>query len=356
MHSDFDHVSTLDSPKVLVIGATGFIGAPLVRHLEAMNATVYAMHRGLTAEVQLGEEVVCDREDSVRLSNLARLERFDVVIDLLAMTVRQTLPVLYALSGRIKRYILISSADVYRNYEGLHRKASPDHIETLDEDAPLRTTRYPYKAADGSPLIKRFPADYDKIPIEGAVRAQTGFEWTILRLPMVYGPGDRQRRFAGLIRRMAEGRPVLPMERSWASWYTTFGYVENVAQAIARVSLTPTGAGKTVNIGPDSAVSMAGIARALGRTMDWHGEILVTDDPGMPDHLAQFARNHDFSYSLRLDTTRLWSEFQHRDDYSLDRALRVTAADERELPRPANLDEEYAEEDAWLEAQRQRGR
>ncbi len=352
MQGEYSFSGLLEGPRVLVIGATGFIGTPLIRHLHARKAQIFSMHRGLDGEPERGEIILCDRADSERLGNLARLERFDIVIDLLAMTVRDTLPVIHALSGRIGRYVLISSADVYRNYEGLHMKATPEPVDLLKEDSPLRSSLYPYRGPDGKALIPRMPAEYDKIPIERAVRAHDGFDWTILRLPMVYGPGDRQRRFASMIWRMADGRSVMPMERSWASWQTTYGFVDNVADAIAHVALAPNAKGMTVNLGPESGTSVVGMARAFARVMGWYGEILVSDDPAMPDHLAAFAHNHDFRYFLRMDTTALWNHFDYFDRVALDLALRETVEDEMGRPRPKHLDEEYAAEDAWLNASR----
>ncbi|MGF1455037.1 MAG: NAD-dependent epimerase/dehydratase family protein [Alphaproteobacteria bacterium] len=348
MQSEYDFEGRAAGPRVLVIGATGFLGKPLVHHLHTRKAQIFAMHRGVTGDPERGEIILCDRSDSERLANLARLERFDVVIDLLAMTVRETLPVIHALSGRIGRYILVSSADVYRNYEGLHRKGSAEAFDLLKYDSPLRTIRYPYKGPDGQSLISHVPADYDKIPIEGAVRAHSGFDWTILRLPIVYGPGDRQRRFSSLIRRMADGRGVLPLERQWASWQASYGYVDNVADAIAQVAMADNAHGLTINLGPESAMSVVGMARALARVTDWHGELLVTEDQAMPAHMAALARNHDFRYFLRMDTGALWNHFDYFDRVALDIGLRETVEDELKRSRPGHLDEDYAAEDRWL--------
>ncbi len=336
--------------RVLVIGATGFIGTPLVRHLMEQDHQVYAMHRGSVEEPEGTEGILCDRGDVTRLGNLARIERFDVVIDLLAMTVRETLPVLYALSGRATRYVLLSSADVYRNYEGLHRKASPEPLDMLPEDAPVRTTRHPYQDKEGLSIASRFPAEYDKIPIEGAVRAQTGFEWSIVRLPMVFGPGDRQRRFARPIWRMAQNRPVVLYETGWGNWEASFGYVENVAEAISLIAMNDHAHGKTVNLGYDAPLSMAGVARNLAKVMDYDGEVLVTSEPGLPDHVTAYAENHDLRYSLRMDMSRLRNDFGYVDTVPLEAALRATVADEMTRDCPDAIEEEADIEEAWWQS------
>src|SRR5258708_19715971 len=56
---------------------------------------------------------------------------------------------------------------------------------------------------------------------------------TVLRLPMVYGPGDYQHRLFSYLKRMDDNRPVILLDEAEAQWRWTHGYVENVADAIA---------------------------------------------------------------------------------------------------------------------------
>ena len=94
--------------------------------------------------------------------------------------------------GIAKRWILISSGDVYRNYDGLRgRSPSPPDPTPLEEDGPLRETRYPYRGEGHS---FDHAEDYDKIPVEQFAQAQPELPATVLRLPAVYGPGDDQHR------------------------------------------------------------------------------------------------------------------------------------------------------------------
>ena len=206
--------------SVLVLGGTGFIGAPLVARLLADGVETLVAHRGAhdgaRALPASATSVVVDRNDPAAVLAAVRDLGADTVIDLLAYTADDTLPLLDALSGQIARYVMASSVDVYANYEGLHRKGRPTPVwDRLTEDAALRTSRHPYRLAKpraaGDP--QAWMDDYDKIPLEEAARAASGFEATILRLPMVFGPGDRQRRFSWAIRPMVQGRPrfVIPI-------------------------------------------------------------------------------------------------------------------------------------------------
>src|SRR5262249_60182889 len=115
-------------------------------------------------------------------------------------------------------------------YEGfpLHPTAPPDP-GPLDEDAPLRDMRYPYR---GHGLSFEHADDYDKIPVEQVVMGQPDLAATVLRLPAVYGPGDKGHRLRPYVQRIADGRPAILLGDEQARWRWTRGYVENVAAAI----------------------------------------------------------------------------------------------------------------------------
>jgi nucleoside-diphosphate-sugar epimerase len=75
--------------------------------------------------------------------------------------------------------------------------------------------------------------DYDKIPVERAVLANTRQPGTVVRLPMVYGPGDPLHRFFPTLKRMLDGRERILFAEDVAEWRSPRGYAENVAGAIA---------------------------------------------------------------------------------------------------------------------------
>lgn len=299
---------------VLVLGATGFIGPHVVRALQAAGGEVVAVSRSLGV----------DRRDVAAVQALVRDRRVTQVIDLLALTEADTLPLLDALDGDIARWVMASSCDVYRNYEGLHRKAAPEPMVWLAEDAPLRATRYPYRAdppltagADNAWLDA-----YDKIPLEAAVRTRPGH--VILRLPMVFGPGDRQRRFRWLLKPMLAGAERLSVDPAWMAWRTSYGYVEDVADALATAALHPDAADRTFNIGlldaPDHSAWIDRFASVLG----WTGAVVETPAPS-DGPLAAL----DLSYPLVVDTQAFREACGWREPTPLAVALARTIADER---------------------------
>jgi nucleoside-diphosphate-sugar epimerase len=81
---------------------------------------------------------------------------------------------------------------------------------------------------------------YDKIQVEQIVMGWPDLPGTILRLPMIYGPGDYARGFQPVLKRIDDNRPAILYEQGWAAWRAPRGYVENVAAALALARIPPT--------------------------------------------------------------------------------------------------------------------
>lgn len=307
---------------VLVLGATGFIGAAVVRALGAFGVEVFAASRRGAGP----NGVAMDRRDIAQVRAFVREHFIDTVIDLLAYTETDTLPLLAALDGEVGRWVMASSGDVYRNYEGLHKTAQPEpQLEPLAETSPLRNGRYPYRAdpprAAASP--DAWMDDYDKIPLEAALRARPGLSGTILRLPMVFGPHDRQRRFRWIVAPMSAGKAQITVDPAWAAWRTTYGYVDDVAHALATAALHTAAPGRTFNIGereaPDHRTWMGRFADTLG----WRGQIASAPAPS-DSPIASL----DLRYPMLTDTSAFRDLCGWREPTPLAEALAQTAADE----------------------------
>ncbi len=309
--------------RVLVLGATGFIGPPLISSLTRAGVEAIGASRGGggSGAVALDRSVVTD------VRQVVRERKVDVVIDLLGLTESAASPLFAALDGEIERLVLTSSCDVYRNYEGLHRRASPPPLTgLLQEASPLRETRYPYRASPprSQDAPDRWLDDYDKIPIEIALRERPDLNGVILRLPMVYGPGDRQRRFRWLIGPMLRGAPELRLDPDWVRWRTSYGYVENIADALATAATRPDVGASTFNIGastaPDHRQWIASFARILG----WRGAVSPMPAPS-DGPLAAL----DLSYPLTIDTRAFRAAYGWSEPVAAELALLRTVEDER---------------------------
>lgn len=155
---------------------------------------------------------------------------------------------------------------------------------------------------------------------------------TILRLPAVFGPGDRQHRFAWFVRRMSDRRPFVLLGDARARWRCTHGYVENVAAAVALAALHPAASGRAYNVGEFDTPTVAERVRALGAATGWTDDVVTISDARVPAHLREPV---DYSVDLAMDTSRLRRELGYADQVATDERLRRTVAWERAHPTHA---------------------
>jgi hypothetical protein len=92
----------------------------------------------------------------------------DVVLDTFPFQEQDAASVMKTFRDLAGRVVAVSSMDVYRAYGRFCRfENGPPEAEPFAEDAPLRTTRYPYRASAKKPTDLEY--NYDKIPVEQAV-------------------------------------------------------------------------------------------------------------------------------------------------------------------------------------------
>jgi nucleoside-diphosphate-sugar epimerase len=333
--------------KVLAVGGTGFIGSWVVRLLTERGYDVAVLHRGATSTALAGKvrRIRGDRNEFADVELEVSRFRPDVVLDVIPYTESAARGLVETFRHLAQRIVVISSADVYRNYDGFRGRATapPDPVP-LSEDAPLRETRYPYR---GCGLPFDWADDYDKILVEQIVLGEPTLPGTVLRLPAVYGPGDKQHRIRPYISRMTAGRPAVLLAKEQAGWRWTRGYVANVAAAIDLAVSDDRTAGRVYNVGEESARTEREWIEEIGMAVGWTGEIIEVPAEHLPEHLR---RPFDFRYDLATDTTRIrelsYAELVHREE-----GLRQTIQWER-----SQLDEQaqpnYAAEDEFLAAQR----
>jgi len=273
--------------------------------------------------------LVADRTEPTTIVDIVTSRSIDIVVDVIAMTFAETLALISRLDGRVSQYVMLSSGDVYRNYELLRRKADgvPTN-ESVDEDSALRTTRYPYRVNPRRTVDdpNQYLDDYEKITIEEAVR-KLATDWTILRLPMVFGPGDQQRRFRWAIQHFTQTDKPLVIPRTWASWVTTYGYIDDVAHGIALTLGNPKATKATYNIAEATPVDHQIWADRIAETMDWSGDIEISDDLFSP--FAKRIRDIDTSVPFRISSERIRSELGYVETVTASDALKRTVEDEK---------------------------
>jgi nucleoside-diphosphate-sugar epimerase len=166
--------------------------------------------------------------------------------------------------------------------------------------------------------------DYDKIPLEAALVARPSLGGAVLRLPMVFGPADRQRRFRWIVRPMLAGEARLAADAAWLGWRTTYGYVEDVAHALATAATHPAAAGRVFNLGRNDVTDHRDWVERFAAALDWAGE--VAEAPAGPTSpLAAL----DLGYPLIADTGAFRAACGWREPTDFEDALTRTIDDER---------------------------
>lgn len=331
--------------QILVIGGTGFIGQHVVRNLIDANHRVTVFHRG-HSQVDFPSDVSYIYGDRNRLTDYSAAllsTAPDVILDMMLTTEEQARAFtdLFADSGA--RVVMVSSADVYRAYSRLFRREpGPPDPTPLTEEASLREKLYPYRDLDVE-LYSESSA-YDKIPAERQILDHPRLSATILRLPMVFGPGDYLHRLYPYARRMADGRPAIILQQEHASWRAPRGYVENVAVAITLAVLKETRDRQIYNVAMPDQPTEEQWVRLIGAAMGWEGRVIVAPQDTLPQAMRQ---DYAFEQDWHLDTARIRRKLGYNEPVALDEALQRTVQWELANP-PQEVDFDYEAEDVLL--------
>ncbi len=339
--------------RVLVIGGTGYLGPSVVRRLLAHGHTVQVFHRGATA-ADFSADVHHISGDRRRLHDFRhqlRELRPEVVVDVIAATRQHAQALIETFRGIARRTVILSSGDVYLANDVLSRKvAGPVQATPLEETAELRTHLYLFRRLPMPPSTWVDWNNYEKIDVEQTALSDASLPATILRLPMVYGPGDHEgtkRRFYAYLKRIDDARSFILLNETHAEWRAPWGYTDNVAEAIALAVGNDRAAGQIFNVCEPDRPTMRDLLEDLASVTGWSGEIVTT--PQLcppPDPSGQ----HNLNQHLDLNSTNIRAELGFRELIDRRGALAQTVAWERSHP-PRQLDPlqfDYAAEDVMI--------
>ena len=338
--------------RILVVGGTGFIGRFLVPQLLDAGHDVAVVQRpGAPASAPANARVL--HADRRRLAeSAAPLRDFapDVVVDLILSSGRQARELMTVFRHCARRVVAITSMDVYRAVGVLHGLEDDPTLEPIPirEDSALRTKLETYPPAQIAALQQVFgwlDDEYDKIPVERAVLGDAELPATVLRLPMIYGPGDRLHRFWPMLKRMLDGRSSIVLPATLAAWRSPRGYVENVAAAIALAAVAPNAGGRAYNVGEAESFSELEWAHFIAEIVGWRGRFVVVPDESAPAHLRLPG---NFRQHWTVDTSRIRGELGYAEPVPRTEAIRRTVEWERAHPpeRPMTQFDYAAEDDA----------
>jgi nucleoside-diphosphate-sugar epimerase len=321
--------------NVLVIGGTsGFIGTRVIVKLAAAGHKVSVFHRGETkSELPGGVRAILG--DRARLADFAAEFKAlapQVVIDNYLRFEDEARMLMEAFRGLAERVVAISSQDVYRNFGlALQREETEPNNIPISEDGLLRSVLYPYRPMTNEDDPKH---NYDKIPVEKVVMRNGELPGTVLRLPAIYGPGDKQHRIFEYLKRMDDGRKFILLSEAEAGWRWTHGYVENVSDAIVLAATDERAKNRIYNVGEPEAMTRKEWVEAIGRAAGWAGEVITVPTEKLPDHLRSPV---SFDHDIFVDTSRIRNELGYVEKVSREDGLKRTILWERANP-PLEID------------------
>ena len=320
--------------KILILGGTRFIGPPVVRSLFDKGHELTLFHRGksLVEFPNVVEHIISDRQNLSDFTDQLKELEPQLVLDMFPITEQDAQVVTNIFKGIAKRIVAISSQDVYRAYGKLIGiENCPTIPVPLNEEAPLRKKLYPYRdnVKEDNKLY-----NYDKILVERVYMNEPELPCTVLRLPMVYGPGDYQHRLFPYLKRMDDNRPAILLEQGMAQWCCSRGYVEDIANAIVIAIENVKAANRIYNVSEEISQSETVWIKAIAKATGWDGKIVVVPK----EHAPEFVNpGIDTTQYLDVDTTRIRDELGYKELISQDEALRKTVEWERSHP-PEKID------------------
>ncbi len=279
--------------RVILLGGTRFIGRHISRQLAARGDEVTVVHRGESEPAELAglAHIHADRAGFSRIAAQVRAARPDAVIDCHAGTAHHVAAVLPHLPD--VQLVVLSSVDVYRAYELLLAGKEGEPLP-ITEESPVREGRFPLRGhVPGADT-------YDKLDVEDAYRRRGG---TVLRLPMVYGEHDAQRREEFVLRRVRAGRPAIPVGPG--SWLWTRGYAPDMAAATLLALGHPEVSGEVFNVGEPQARSILGWMQQILDAAGHQAELVALPESALPALPADLDLTREHRQHLLLDSGKI---------------------------------------------------
>ncbi|PJF29731.1 MAG: NAD-dependent dehydratase [Phototrophicales bacterium] len=333
---------------ILIIGGTHFIGLALVNALHHMGHQVAVLHRGQSnTDLPNGVQTILGDMNHLADSRDAIVQFApDAILHNVVINTGHIQQLLDVAQGITTRLIMTSSMDVYQDFGrvlGLENSPIQDHI--LTEDSPLRTVLYPYRRNfEDQPQHPYY--NYDKIPCEQMLMNAPHIHATVLRLPMVIGERDKQRRLYYWVNQMQSGRKAIVIDEISAQWRSTYGYVDNVAQAMALACVDERAIGQIYNVA-DGIFDTLSMAYKVKTAMNWDGRFVVLPSNQLPDVL----RFDSVPQSLQVSSEKIERELGFTRRVPFDEGVARTVAWDLANPLdplPPQFNPQYEAQDAVL--------
>ncbi len=233
----------------LVIGGTRNLGPGIVDDLRGRGFRVRVFHRGRTVAALPGdvETVHGDRAVEADLRRAVGDRSFDVVVDTTLYTGPEAEVAARVLGGRVGRYVMLSTGQVYLVRTGIARPFREE-----DYDGPVMGA--PEGADHGDWMY-----GVEKRAAEEALFGARELPVTVLRLPMVHSLRDHYQRIGAYLGRLLDGGPIVVPAGERPRLKHIYG--DDVVRCIGELAGSGVGLGRAYNLSQDEA---PGLAEFLG--------------------------------------------------------------------------------------------
>jgi len=303
--------------RILITGASGFVGTVLCRELLARGHTVRAAVRRLTAPgavpPQLHQILVPDI--AAEFDRRALVDGVGTVVHLAAIAHRSSIEaemrrvncdaavrLAEAAAGLVRRFIFLSSVKVHGEDSGSGMYAEDDALNPQDS-------------------YGRSKLEAERALTETAAR--NGMELVIIRPPLVYGPEVK----ANFLRLLGWVDAGLPLPFASVRNRRSLIYVGNLVAAIARFAEHPAARGPFL-VSDEESVSTPELMSRIARVLERPARLLPAP-PALLRVAGMIAGRRDeirrLTGSLAIDSTRARRLLDWRPPYTLDAGLAETA-------------------------------
>lgn len=215
--------------NILVMGGSYFIGKRIVEVLLEKGHRVTVLNRGTRKNVYGAESLICDRNDSEKMSSVLKNCSFDAVVDVSCLNGLQAQNLIKGLGlKQLKKLIFISSSAVYDV-----EKLSPPYKESY----VLGYNKYWRDYGQNK-------IDAEKVYCDWANKNE--ISTVVLRPPYVYGEDNYAQRESFIFDHIENGCPILIPENDFK---LQFIYSGDLAAVISHLLEIDTGLYSVYNVG-----------------------------------------------------------------------------------------------------------